>query len=116
MASGCQIERGQDSHVANDNKEYIVFHNAQILSCYVLHLDWDEFNDIEAFMMEQMLDRTDAPRKKKAPPKNEILSPEDIQRRKPECLAQADKYFAYGFGLGSTSASLKERDKSRQRG
>ena len=29
-----------DSHVANSGYEYIVFHEAQILPCYVLHLDW----------------------------------------------------------------------------
>ncbi|KAJ3796024.1 hypothetical protein GGU11DRAFT_171224 [Lentinula aff. detonsa] len=30
---------GLDSHMANDGREYIVFNNAQILPCYVVHLD-----------------------------------------------------------------------------
>ncbi|KAJ7586093.1 hypothetical protein C8J56DRAFT_891934 [Mycena floridula] len=85
---------GCDSDVANDNEEYIVFHNAQILPCHVLHLDWEEFNNVETFMLARM----DVPKKRKPAPKNEVLSPGDMQRQKQERLAQAQKYFAYGFG------------------
>ncbi|KAJ7583193.1 hypothetical protein C8J56DRAFT_893928 [Mycena floridula] len=83
---------GSDSHVANNEKEYIVFDNAQILPCYVLHLDWGNVHDVDAFVLGQMT-------KKKHPKlSKEALSPGDVQRQKQERLAQAKKYFAYGFG------------------
>ncbi|KAJ7588895.1 hypothetical protein C8J56DRAFT_889653 [Mycena floridula] len=67
-------------------------------SAVLLHLDWEEFNDVETFVMEQILARMDVPRKKKPALKNEVLSPGDMQRQKQERLAQAQKYFGYGFG------------------
>ena len=87
---------GSDSHVANREKEYIVFHKAQILPCYVLHLDWGEVDDAAAFVRQQIT----SPQTKKTHPKlsPDVLSPGDKQRLKAERLAQAKKYFAYGFG------------------
>lgn len=37
---------GSNSHVSTNQMEYIVFHRAQIIPCYVIHLDWGIHNDI----------------------------------------------------------------------
>jgi hypothetical protein len=43
---------GSDSHVSVSRTAYIVFNSAQILPCYVLHLDWTRSNaeEIDTFL------------------------------------------------------------------
>ncbi|MCJ1472058.1 hypothetical protein MMC13_000703 [Lambiella insularis] len=87
---------GADSHVANDKMEYIVFNSAQVLPCYVLHIDWRDNDDPQGFLVRQInAARNNKPHPKLAP---ETLFPGDKERLKQERLAQASKFFAYGFG------------------
>lgn len=93
---------GADSHVGNNNLEYIVFKPEQILPVYVIHLDWgdqnaDYFEDLpddprEFLNMQQ--------RRNKTHPKleQEVQYAGDKQRAKAAVLAKAAKYFPYGFG------------------
>lgn len=92
---------GADSHVANKQQEYIVFDAAQVLPCYVLHLDLKAV-DAEEFLKNQLNNnRKDKPTHAKL--HSEVLSPGDTQRLKQERIARAAKFFAYGFGPVSGS-------------
>jgi hypothetical protein len=90
---------GADSHVGNGEMEYIVFDNAQILPCYVIHLDWGRDNE---FYFENIDgDKSNfAARLSKAHPKllAEESTPGDRQRQKQALMAKALKYFPYGYG------------------
>jgi hypothetical protein len=83
-----------DSHVSFSEMEYVVFNAAQILPLHVLHLDWGASPEKT---MEEI--RSRAFREYKAPKAVEdTLFPGDKQRLKEERLAQARKFFAYGYG------------------
>ena len=87
-----------DSHVGNDGFEYIVFDSAQILPCYVLHLDWTEAHpeDVMDSLQAQIQQSKSLQRThRKFKPE---LFPGEKQRLKEERLARARKFFAYGFG------------------
>lgn len=88
-----------DSHVGNNNMEYIVFDNAQILPCYVIHLDWGKDNEkyFEDVAMDRAAFIARAPRQH---PKlsREDIAPGDRQRMKEGLVAKAAKYFPYGYG------------------
>jgi hypothetical protein len=88
--------QGADSHVGNDGQEYIVFSAAQILPCYVIHLDWGE----SPLRTLQLIQHRANNRVKavKNPWTATMLAPGDAKRLKEERLAQARKFFAYGFG------------------
>jgi hypothetical protein len=85
---------GADSHVGNQEQEYIVFDSAQILPCYVVHLDWGEQ---PSRTLDQVQFRA---AKKSTGPKTPLsqMAPGDLQRHKEEKMAKARKFFAYGFG------------------
>jgi Poly(ADP-ribose) polymerase catalytic domain len=88
--------RGADSHVGNEGQEYIVFSSAQILPCYVIHLDW---GDSPTRTLQQIQYRANNRAKAaKNPWMAAALAPGDAKRLKEERLAQARKFFAYGFG------------------
>ncbi|KAF2179388.1 hypothetical protein K469DRAFT_694084 [Zopfia rhizophila CBS 207.26] len=91
---------GADSHVNQSLLAYIVFHTAQILPCYVLHLDWadqteDEVHDFIITTTGQLRNHSRAGTDHWAA---EPLYPGDKQRLKEEKMAKAKKFFAYGFG------------------
>ena len=95
---------GADSHAANNSLEYIVFDAAQILPCYVVHLDWGEDTERRvaavrerAFQAKQMRRRgvRDGIADDELP---RFVSPGDLQRQKQERMAIGRKFFAYGFG------------------
>jgi hypothetical protein len=89
-----QPREGADSHVGNCEQEYIVFDSAQILPCYVVHLDWGE-------QPSRTLDQVQSLAAKiKNGPKTALsqMAPGDLQRHKEERMAKARKFFAYGFG------------------
>jgi hypothetical protein len=87
---------GADSHVGNMGQEYIVFSAAQILPCYVIHLDW---GDSPSRTLQQIRYRAQNRGKvSKNPWTATLLAPGDAKRLKEEKLAQARKFFAYGFG------------------
>ncbi|KAJ3863837.1 hypothetical protein EV359DRAFT_81984 [Lentinula novae-zelandiae] len=95
---------GSDSHIANNGQEYIVFDNAQILPCYVVHLDWESSSEANDFVSEQLERSGKRPRIDN----NDVSSPGDRQRLKENRLAQARKFFAYGFGPVSGSSIVIE--------
>ncbi|KAJ3754860.1 hypothetical protein EV360DRAFT_73355 [Lentinula raphanica] len=94
---------GSDSHIANDGQEYIVFDNAQILPCYVVHLDWASNAEADEFVLSKLGRSRRKPRIEK-----NVSSPGDRQRLKENRLAQAKKFFAYGFGPVSGSNIIVE--------
>ncbi|KAJ4489940.1 hypothetical protein J3R30DRAFT_3278078 [Lentinula aciculospora] len=95
---------GSDSHIANSGQEYIVFDNAQILPCYVVHLEWISSSQADEFVSNKLGRSGKRPRIDQ----NDISSPGDKQRLKENRLAQARKFFAYGFGPVSGSDIVVE--------
>ena len=93
---------GADSHVANNQYEYIVFDSGQVLPCYVLHLDL-KAEDAEEFVKAQLnnKNRRDKPTHPRL--SKEVLSPGEAQPLKQEKIARAARFFAYGFGPVSGS-------------
>ncbi|KAF9078516.1 hypothetical protein BDP27DRAFT_14571 [Rhodocollybia butyracea] len=73
-----------DSHIANDGQEYIVFNNAQILPCYVVHLNWANSSEADDFVSRK-LGRSSSKRPWLG---TEVSCPGDLQRLKKERLAQ----------------------------
>ena len=90
-----------DSHVNDSLLAYIAFNSAQVLPCYVLHLDWaGTSDDDETDFASEFLARYfkgSLVRRKKAHTE-ESLMPGDRQRKKQELVAKGQKFFAYGFG------------------
>ncbi|KAL8795213.1 MAG: hypothetical protein Q9195_002224 [Heterodermia aff. obscurata] len=106
-----QPVEGATSHVGFSEMEYIVFNRAQILPCYVIHLDWGHahegfFRKLPAnpwaWLAQHKSSRTH--------PKlsTEVLSPGDKQRLKEARVAKAAKYLGYGFGPASGAALVIE--------
>lgn len=93
---------GADSHVANEQYEYVVFDQAQILPCYVIHLDLGRhitkyFEHIPVNPRDWIEEwwRNNIPRQRLNP---QALAPGDKQRIKEALVAKASKYFSYGYG------------------
>ncbi|KAK6502811.1 hypothetical protein TWF481_007856 [Arthrobotrys musiformis] len=98
-----------DSHVANNEYEYIVFQPRQTIPVLVIHLDWgkehyDEFVNIPTnplHWISQMAEKRKA-RKDKKRYEDEVeaktLFPADVVRRKQALMARALKWFPYGYG------------------
>lgn len=93
---------GATSPVGYSEMEYIVFHRAQILPCYVIHLDWGT-DQADYFKQLPQNPWAWVAQKKRPHPKltTEILSPGDKQRLKEAKAAKAAKYLGYGFGAAS---------------
>ena len=80
---------GYDSHVSADNTEMVLFKNAQVLPCYVIHYEW--LTDKQADPMHG-IDRTD-------------ISSKDKQIK---MKAQALKHLPYGFGPAGANFIVEE--------
>lgn len=102
---------GAESHVANQGFEYIVYREAQIIPCYVIHIDWG------AEMARNMLENIPlnpsswiARHKNKPHPKlmQEVLYAGDIEREKAAKKAAALKWFPYGFGAAQGTSFVIE--------
>ncbi|KAF1999036.1 ADP-ribosylation [Amniculicola lignicola CBS 123094] len=90
---------GADSHVNGGQLAYIVFNSAQILPCYVLHLDWEEQDDTQIFNFVSQFSNSYNPSVGRKNFSDEgFISTGDLQRQKQERLAKGRKFFAYGFG------------------
>ncbi|KAF2794274.1 hypothetical protein K505DRAFT_361264 [Melanomma pulvis-pyrius CBS 109.77] len=90
-----------DSHVNDSLLAYIAFNSAQVLPCYVLHLDWvgKSADDETDFVSEFLARYSNGPLgKRKKVTLEETLMPGDKQRKKQELIAKGQKFFAYGFG------------------
>ena len=90
-----------DSHVANAEYEYIVFDEAQIVLCYVIHLDWGA--EQASKFLEDVLDDPEAwieRQKKKTRPRllPKVTYAGDLEREKAAKQAAAAKWFPYGYG------------------
>ncbi|KFX97827.1 hypothetical protein V490_02604 [Pseudogymnoascus sp. VKM F-3557] len=99
---------GAHSHVGNNMLEYVVFNSAQILPCYVIHLDWGvENRDFFANIPE---DKSRFVAQAKTHPKllNVPMAPGDIQRAKEALVAKAAKYFPYGYGPATGTSFVVE--------
>ena len=92
---------GANSHVANRNLEYTVFKQAQIIPCYVIHMDWGPdnakyFGDIPTDAESWVIGKRDYARQRLR--SNTVEDPGNKVRRKQALLAKGAKYFAYGHG------------------
>lgn len=88
---------GADSHVSNKGQEYIVFSNARILPCYVIHLHWGTSTPKTFRWITKLVhNRREGTVNKRRTAG--VLAPGDVKRLKDERLARARKFFAYGFG------------------
>jgi Poly(ADP-ribose) polymerase catalytic domain len=98
-----QTRPDAESHISDNQLEYIVFDSAQILPCYVVHLDWGhkETERIKQQVRDQaaqaQMDRARS-RIQQREVHNEAHFPGDKQRQKEERIAIGRKFFAYGFG------------------
>ncbi|KAF3307930.1 hypothetical protein TWF173_002090 [Orbilia oligospora] len=98
-----------DSHVANNEYEYIVFQPRQTIPVLVIHLDWgkehyEEFVNIPTNPLD-WISQMAAKRKERKnkqryedDEENKSLFPADIVRRKQALMARALKWFPYGYG------------------
>ncbi|KAF2464369.1 uncharacterized protein BDR25DRAFT_381508 [Lindgomyces ingoldianus] len=88
---------GADSNVNPSGLAYILFNNAQILPCYVLHLDWAQKNQdaVWDYVSQISNHRTG---KRSVPEPNGLMFSGDKARQKQELIAKGMKFFAYGFG------------------
>ena len=101
---------GADSHVGNDQYEYIVFDNAQIIPCYVIHLDWGSHEKNLEYLEDIPDDpstwikrnATNRPHPKLSQDSKNI-APGDKKRAKEALMAKAAKYFPYGYGAAQGS-------------
>lgn len=92
-----------DSHVNWDQNEYIVFDAAQIIPCYVLHLDYGSDEARRHFDVLANKQGSSFPAKQKAKLELEAKcepdnSPGAKQAEKDALQAAAAKWFPYGFG------------------
>ena len=106
---------GATSHVGFSGMEYVVFNRAQILPCYVIHMDWGKdnakfFDDIpedpggwvanrKRFYAWQKLHKKDY---------EKTLGPGEVERLKDERVERARKYLGYGFGPHQGAAFVVE--------
>lgn len=105
---------GATSHVGLSGMEYIVFHRAHILPCYVIHLDWGRRHE-EYFAALPANPWTWVQWRQQQRARNthhrlstQVLSPGDRQRAKEARVAKAAKYLGYGFGPASGAALVVE--------
>lgn len=101
---------GANSHVNPNQMEYIVFNRAQILPCYVIHLDWGQDN---ARFFQDIPDNSNAwvnqlqkPTPKKLHPL--LLAPGDRQRAQQALKSKAAKWFPYGYGPATGTSFVIE--------
>lgn len=106
---------GSNSHVSTNQMEYIVFHRAQIIPCYVIHLDWGIHNDIFFDRIPQNSNQwsntTSSPR-----PDEHLtqlflvknMAPGDRQRAKQALQSRAEKWFPYGYGPATGTSFVIE--------
>lgn len=101
---------GATSHVDPTQFEYIVFNRAQILPCYVIHLDWGRdnarfFENIPA-NAQAWVSRQEKHVQKKLNP--QFLGPGDIQRQNQALTSKAAKWFPYGYGPATGTSFVIE--------
>lgn len=106
---------GSNSHVSTNQMEYIVFHRAQIIPCYVIHLDWGIHNDVFFDSIpqnsNQWINTTKSPRPDECLTQLSLvknLAPGDRQRAKEALQSRAEKWFSYGYGPATGTSFVIE--------
>ncbi|KAK5126771.1 hypothetical protein LTR85_009705 [Meristemomyces frigidus] len=101
------------AHVSPDGLEYVVFEPAQILPCYVLHVDYGAEDAIEEFYNMprnpcdyRVKDVRDA--RKRTGYSTEDTSPAALLAKKRALKAAASKWFPYGFGPATGTSFVIE--------
>ncbi|KAF2230984.1 hypothetical protein EV356DRAFT_507945 [Viridothelium virens] len=95
--------------MANHNLEYVVFDPAQILPCYVLHLDWGAFQNVTKRLSQFQKNPIGKPKAGAEAFRSAYSSdPGDRQRLKEAKKAAAAKWFPYGFGPATGSKFIIE--------
>lgn len=100
---------GAHCHAANNLMEYVVFDEAQIIPCYVIHLDLGRdaaryITNLSKDPIQYINDYRQQQRKQEHAEKKlglTVLGPGDLKRQKQALMAKAQKYFPYGFGAAS---------------
>lgn len=87
-----------DSHVNWDQNEYIVFDSAQIIPCYVLHLDYGSGLARRYFDAIANAQGSSFPAQEPEAKNEPDNSPGAKQAKKEALQAAAAKWFPYGFG------------------
>lgn len=93
--------KSADSHISPNGLEYIVFDEAQIIPCYVLHLDYGSESAKKhlAAYQKQPLKATKLQSRVECNPQGEIEDTPAAKVAKKEALkAAASKWFPYGYG------------------
>lgn len=107
---------GAHCHVASNLMEFVVFDKAQIIPCYIIHLDLGRdaaryIANLSKGPVQYINNYHEQQRKQKHAEKRlgqVILGSGDLQRQKQALLAKAQKYFPYGYGAASGSKSVVE--------
>ena len=94
------------SHISPNRYEYVVFDAAQIIPCYVLHLDYGadaarrEFDKMptDPNDMIRQQSRTERKQRTEVEKRQEELWPAAVQAKKQAMKAAAQKWFPHGFG------------------
>lgn len=100
---------GANSHVSKNKFEYIVFNREQIITCYVIHLDWGQdnarfFGDIPTDSSTWVNPLQTRPEKLN----QQVLTPGDRQRIKQALQSRATKWFPYGYGPAAGTSFVVE--------
>ena len=92
---------GSDSHVGNNEMEYIVFDSARILPIYVLHLDWGAANEQHLYIPSDPYNWSQAENDqswRRVRNNDDAVWAGDKQREKEAIMAKARKWFPFGYG------------------
>ncbi|EWC45200.1 hypothetical protein DRE_06088 [Drechslerella stenobrocha 248] len=106
---------GADSHVANNDLEYVVFQPRQCIPVLVVHLDWgkehyEEFANAPSANTLLWVAEMRRARKEKRAIQGERgeLFPGEVVARKQALQAKARKWFPYGYGPATGTAFVVE--------
>lgn len=91
---------GAESHVNASQYAYIVFNSAQILPCYVLHLDWAGKGEDDVWDFVSSFSGKPSVKRKNYDMSNYEFAGDKL-RKKQALIAKGQKFFAYGFGSHS---------------
>lgn len=101
------------SHISPDQMEYIVFQSAQIIPCYVVHIDYGAVAARKEFerIARNPVDYFQRQNKQRTVNKwvdNAPLCPGDQQRKSAALKAAATKWFPYGYGAAEGTSFVIE--------
>ncbi|KAE9379821.1 hypothetical protein N431DRAFT_394184 [Stipitochalara longipes BDJ] len=100
-------DKTANSHVSPNLLEYVVFDTAQIIPCYVVHLDFG-LESAREWLKWAPADKA-AYRKKTHPKRfNDHLFPGEIEALKQAKKAAASKWFPYGYGPATGTSFVIE--------